>query len=191
MPDQPSRAARSIFALERKADRPWFLPFTALFPMADYALPFLPNQMLLTGLALSLPRRWLALALTFALATGIGAGLVAAAIQYWGSGLVQMLSGSASDPGQAAKVLAALESYGLWALAGFAMLPWPPRLAVLVCALAGLSPAGMTLAVASGRLLPALSYAGLGALAPHVLRRNRRIDAVMREVEALRPHPPG
>lgn len=177
--------------MERKADRPWFLPATSLFPMADYALPFLPNQMLLTGLALSLPRRWLALALTFALATGIGAGLVALAIQTWGSTLANALFGSPVDAGDAGAIRQALHDYGLWALAGFAMLPWPPRLAVLVCALAGLSPLGMTLAVASGRLLPATAYAGLGALAPHVLRRSRRIDAVMREVEALRFHPPG
>ena len=69
----PSRAARTIVALDRRADRPWFLPAIGLFPMSDYILPFLPNQMLLLGLAMLRPTRWISLAATFALATALGA----------------------------------------------------------------------------------------------------------------------
>jgi hypothetical protein len=59
MAEPPSRAARIILALERRSDRRWFLPAVGIFPLSDYVLPFLPNQMLL-GRALGVLRhRWL------------------------------------------------------------------------------------------------------------------------------------
>jgi hypothetical protein len=68
----------------------------------------------------------------------------------------------------------------------FAMLPWPPRAAVLACAIAGLSPTQVGLAVLFGRILPAGIYAGLGARAPAVLSRIGSIDRLMEELEAER-----
>lgn len=77
----PSRPARALLALQRQADKPWFLPAVGVFPLCDYILPFLPNQILLAGLSMTLPRRWLPLAATFVVATALGAALIAAAVQ--------------------------------------------------------------------------------------------------------------
>jgi hypothetical protein len=186
MAERLSRPARTILALERRADRPWFLPAVSIFPLTDYVLPFLPNQMLLVGLSMTLPRRWLALAVSFVVATGLGAMLAALAIQHWGGPLIAWAFGGQPDASAAAPVIDAVRLYGLFALAGFAMLPWPPRTAVIVCAIAGLSPLLMGVAVAVGRIVPALAYAGIGAYAPDRLRRIRAVDQVMCEIERER-----
>lgn len=181
-----SRAARTIIALEKRADRPWFLPAVSVFPLTDYVLPFLPNQMLLVGLAMSLPRRWISLVVSFVVATGLGAGLTALAIQVWGTPLVEQFFGGLPEEGAAGQILDAVRDWGLLALVAIAMLPWPPRTAVIVCAIAGLSPLLIALAVGSGRIVPAALYAGIGAKAPQLLRRFKRIDQVMVQVEDYR-----
>lgn len=186
---RPSRPARALLALERQSDRPWFLPGVGLFPLSDYVLPFLPNQIMLAGLSMTLPRRWVALAATFAIATALGAALVTALVQRFGMPLVQQVVGTMPDTSVIAPVLALIHRHGLPILALLATLPWPPRTAVLACAIAGLPPAQVGLAVLAGRILPASLYAGLGAKAPAVLRRIGSIDRVMAEVETARQRP--
>lgn len=182
----PSRPARALLALERQADRPWFLPAVGVFPLCDYILPFLPNQLLLAGLSMAIPRRWIALALTFVVATAAGASLIVAAIQEFGPTMMEQLLGKMPSASAVAPVLAHIRTYGLLALIALAMLPWPPRIAVLACALAGLPPAHVGLAVLLGRLVPATIYAGVGAKAPQMLRRIPSVDRIVREVEAAR-----
>ncbi|NGX16370.1 VTT domain-containing protein [Wenzhouxiangella sp. XN24] len=184
---RPSRAARLVVSLERRADRPWFLPAVSIFPLSDYVLPFLPNQMLLLGLSVVLPRRWWQLALAFVLATGLGALLTAFAIQEWGQPLLERLFGGGPESRTVAEVMTAIERYGLVALVGLAMLPWPPRTAVIVCAIAGLSVISIGVAVAAGRIVPAAAYTLIGARAPGLLRGWRRIDDLLTEIDAVRP----
>jgi hypothetical protein len=191
MAEPPSRAARIILALERKSDRRWFLPAVGIFPLSDYVLPFLPNQMLLVGLSMVLRHRWLGLAATFVIASGLGAMLVAYVIQSWGVPVVEALFDGLPEPSAAAPVIQAVQDWGLVGLAGLAMLPWPPRTAVLVCAIAGLPPLLMGLSVAAGRTVPVLLYAGVGARAPQLLRRFARVDRVLTEIEQRRSPAPG
>ncbi len=181
-----SRPARALLAVERQADRPWFLPSVGLFPLCDYILPFLPNQILLAGLSMTLPRRWIALALTFVVATATGAALIVAAIQQFGGPVMERFLGGMPEAGALAPALAQIRKYGFAALVGLAMLPWPPRTAVLACAIAGLPPVQVGMAVLAGRIVPATIYAAIGAKAPHLLRRLGSVDKIMREVEAER-----
>lgn len=180
---RPSRAARTLLALEHNAERRWFLPAVGVFPLCDYILPFLPNQILLAGLSMTLPWRWVSLAVTFVLATALGACLIAFAIQHFGLPMLEQYVGPLTQSDAFAPVLEPIRDYGLIALIGFAMLPWPPRTAVVACALAGLPPVGIGFAVFVGRTLPATLYAAIGAKAPHVLRRFASIDKIMLEVE--------
>lgn len=178
----PSRAARLALALERRADRPWFLPAVSIFPLSDYVLPFLPNQMLLLGLSVLLPRRWWQFALAFVAATGLGAFMTAVAIQQFGQPLIDALFGGGPGDGAAGAVMGQVQRYGVLALVGLGMLPWPPRTAVVVCAIAGLQPVAIGAAVAAGRIVPAAAYTLLGAKAPHLLRRVNSIDRFLREI---------
>lgn len=185
----PSGPARALLALERQSDRRWFLPGVGLFPLSDYVLPFLPNQIMLAGLSMTLPRRWVALAATFAIATALGAALVTALVQRFGMPLVQQVFGTMPETSAIAPALELIKRHGLFMLVLFAMLPWPPRAAVLACAIAGLPPAQVGLGVLAGRILPAGLYAGLGAKAPAVLRLIGSINRLMAEVEAARQRP--
>lgn len=186
---KPRRAARIAAALDRAAGRRWFLPATAAFPLADYVLPVLPNQMLLIGLSMLQPRLWWRLALVFVLAGGTGAMLVATGVQAVGPALVEMLGGAPSD-GAAAQLLDRVRRHALWALAALALLPPTPRSAVILCAVAGLPPLGIGAAVAAGRTLPVGALALIGAVAPAQLRRLSSVDRLLREIEALKAAPP-
>jgi hypothetical protein len=181
-----SRTARTVAALDGAADRAWFLPAVSAFPLADYVFPFLPNQMLLVALCILQPARWWQFALTFVLAGALGAVLTTLAVQTVGPAVLETFFADALEGGAPPAVMAMVEQYGLWALALLGMLPWPPRTAVLVCALAGLSPAAIGLAVAAGRIVPSAAYSLLGAKAPRLLRRFRSIEALLGEVETLR-----
>lgn len=181
-----SRTARTITALDGAAGRPWFLPAVAAFPLADYALPFLPNQVLLVALCVLQPRRWWQFAIAFVLAGSLGAILTTLVIQTLGAPAVDGFVGDSLEGGAPAGLEDLIEQYGLWALALLAMLPWPPRTAVVVCALAGLAPLEIGIAVALGRVVPTAAYTLLAARAPQILRRFKSVDRVLREVDALR-----
>lgn len=183
------RTARIIASLERKADRPWFLPTVAAFPLADFLLPFLPNQLLLAALSLLHPARWTHFALLFAGATGLATLLVAIAIQTFGLPLVEGLLGGLPDGSAAADVRDAIAHHGMAALFALSLFPSTPRTAVIVCALAGLPPPALAAAVASGRLAPTTMIALAGARAPGLLRRNARMAALLVAVERLRSAP--
>jgi hypothetical protein len=49
------------------------LPGAGFFPFADFAAPFLPNQLLLMSLSALNPKRRIQLAATFVFASGLGA----------------------------------------------------------------------------------------------------------------------
>jgi uncharacterized membrane protein YdjX (TVP38/TMEM64 family) len=110
-----------------------------------------------------------------------------AAIQHFGAPFVDQLFSELPEGNALAPVLEQIRVYGLPSLVGLAMLPWPPRTAVLACAVVGLPPVQVGLAVLAGRLVPATLYAFLGAKAPHILRRLASVDRIMREVEAAKP----
>ena len=183
----PSRTARIVLALDRVSGRPWFLPAVAAFPLCDYIVPVLPNQVLLLALTVLHPRRWWAFGLAWVAAGALGAFLAAVVIQAAGPWLLDALFGGAPEPtGSAAAALDLIEGWGLWALVPLSMLPWAPHTAVLLCAVTGLPPLGIAAAVALGRALPVGVYAFLGSRAPHLLGRIRSVGRVLREIEDLR-----
>lgn len=179
-----SRAAQWTFALADRSERRSFLPAVGVFPLLDYAVPVMPNQMLLLGLSALLPRRWPRLVAVFALAGGLGALVVAFAVQGFGPAIRDFLVGDAAAGAAAARVLTLIEAHGLWALTALAMLPWPPRSGVLVCSLAGLPPVGIGAAVALGRVVSSSYLALIGAKAPRLLRRWGPADRLFAELEA-------
>ncbi|MFE7129893.1 hypothetical protein ACFVIM_03460 [Streptomyces sp. NPDC057638] len=187
VPPAPStRAGRLLIRLDRAADRRWFLPALAAFPLSDYVLPFLPNQMLLMGVSALHPRRWPVIALTFVTASVVGAFVMATAIQSAGPWLLE-----AVGVGELPAAGAFVTEHGALALAVLSLLPWTPRVTVLLCALAGLPPWSIALAILAGRPLPMTLLAVIGARAPHLLRRFRRVDRVLAEVRAANPPRPG
>ncbi|MFF8955075.1 hypothetical protein [Streptomyces sp. NPDC014894] len=181
-----TRAGRILVRLDRAAHRPWFLPALALFPLGDYAMPAMPNQMLLMGVSALHPRRWLTIALTFVTASAAGAFLTATAAQLAGPWLMEAAGALVPARSELRESGAFVARHGVWALALLSLLPWTPRVAVLVCALAGVPPWSIALAVLAGRPLPVTALAAAGARAPHLLRRSRRAERLLAEVRARR-----
>ncbi|MET8824403.1 hypothetical protein ABZX40_07575 [Streptomyces sp. NPDC004610] len=188
-PTTPTRTVRLLLRLDRAAHRRGFLPALAVFPLSDYVLPVLPNQMLLMGLSALHPRRWRVIALTFVGASVLGAFLVATAVHAAGPWLLDAVGAVAPGQAELREVAGQVERHGGWALAALALLPWTPRAAVVMCALAGIPPWTVALAVLAGRPLPVTLLALTGAKAPRLLRRSGRVDRVLREVEARRTGP--
>ncbi|MER6910378.1 VTT domain-containing protein [Streptomyces sp. NPDC000594] len=185
-----TRTGRILARLDRAAHRPWFLPALAVFPLGDYALPVLPNQMLLMGVSALHPRRWPAVALTFAVASALGAFLAATVVQLAGPWLLETFGDAAPGRDELREAAARVAEHGLWALALLSLLPWTPRVAVLACALAGIPPWSIALTVLAGRWVPMTLLAAVGARAPHLLRRFRRTERILSEVRGTRAAPP-
>ncbi|QDY80329.1 hypothetical protein [Streptomyces qinzhouensis] len=183
-PGPPStRAGRLLIRLDRAAHRPWFLPALAVFPLSDYVLPVLPNQLLLMGVSALHPRRWRTIALTFVAASAVGALLVATAVQSAGPWLLEA-AGRLPGSGELREASDVVNRHGALALAALALLPWTPRAAVLACALAGVPPWSIALAVLAGRPVPVTALALSGARTPRLLRRSRRLERILAEVRA-------
>ena len=174
-----SRTARAVRWIDGQADRPSFYLRVGVFPFLDYALPFLPNQLLLIALAFLQRTRWLGLAVTFAAASALGALAIALIVQGIGGGVANWLTANVEAAGT---VFDLIETHGTWALALLAFLPTPPRTGVLLCALAGLPPLQIGGAVLAGRLVAAGAIAWIAANSPAWLRRvpgvGRRLDAL-------------
>jgi hypothetical protein len=143
------------------------LPVLGLFPVGDYALPFLPNQVLMMAVALIHPRNWALTALVFTFGSAIGAVATGFAIQ-------SLQTTFFADPAQsmnAGAVMAFIRDWGITAVAVLALLPVPPRTAVLVTAYAGVNPLLIGGAVAIGRCAPALALCFVAARAPNAAAR--------------------
>jgi membrane protein YqaA with SNARE-associated domain len=168
------RLERAAAFFDRSAGRPWFYPAAGAFPFFDYFLPFLPNQALLIALCAAGPQRWFRLASVFVLASALGAALTAVIVQSVGDSraLAAMLGDGAADGWS--RVEGLVDAYGIAILALLALLPFPPRTAVLVSALAGLSPMLIALAVGIGRMVPVFAIAFASARAPSLIARLSR-----------------
>ena len=177
------RTVRAVRWIDGQADRPGFYARVGVFPFLDYALPFLPNQLLLIALAFLQRRRWLALALTFAVASALGALAIALVVQGVGGGIADRLIANVEMAGTAFDLI---EAHGTWALALLALLPTPPRTGVLVRALAGLPPLQIGTAVLAGRLVAAAAIAWLAANSPAWLRRVPRVGQRLDALEGWR-----
>jgi hypothetical protein len=169
-----TRLQQALAFIDHSAGRPWFYPAAGAFPFFDYFLPFLPNQALLIALCAAGPQRWFRLAAVFVVASALGAALTAAIIQAVADGdaLAAMLGDTAAEGWSHMDGL--VETHGVAILALLAVLPFPPRTAVLVSALAGLSPVLIALAVGLGRTVPAFLIAWASARAPTLIARITR-----------------
>ena len=168
-PEQ-TRTLRAVSFIHRSARKPWFWPVVGLFPSLDYLLPVLPNQLLMIALAMLQPKKWPLVAMVFIIASSLGAFGTALLIQALGEQWTRVMPFSPSGETWA-WAMEQVRRWGLVAIALLALLPVPPRTAVLACAVAGLPAEGIAAAVAIGRTFPATAISWLSAHAPGFLVR--------------------
>ncbi len=166
-PEQ-ARTLRAVSFVHRSAGKPWFWPVVGLFPSLDYLLPVLPNQLLMIALSMLQPKKWPLVAMVFIAASALGAFGTALLIQALGEQWMRVMP--FSPAGEAWKwAMEQVQRWGLFAVGLLALLPVPPRTAVLACAVAGLPAEGIAAAVAIGRTFPAIAISWLSARAPGFL----------------------
>lgn len=172
---KPSIVIRLSRWTAERAQRPW-LPFALpAFPMADFVLPVMPNQLLLAGLSLLAPNRWPAFAAVFAIGTALGGMLVAMGLQSLGMDRSVFLTADEAG-GPLSMALSQIAENGLWFLAGIALLPWTPRLTVVACALAGIAPIAIFITLLLARLVPCTGLALAGAFGPRFAMRSAYVE---------------
>jgi uncharacterized membrane protein YdjX (TVP38/TMEM64 family) len=180
---QYGRLARTLRALDRRSEQPNFLLLMSVFPLVGYLVPLLPTQLLLVALSFLHRAQWLSIALSFLVATSVGAFLTSALIQSIGGGLKDYLLSSSENARQVAEIIAI---HGLWAVAILALLPWPPRSAVLICAFIGLNPVAIAVSILAGRIAPTVLLAWFAAHSPDRLRRIGWFGDAFEHIEKLR-----
>lgn len=135
----------------------------SVFPLIGYLVPLLPTQLLLVALSFLHRSRWRLIALSFLVATSVGAYLTSVLIQSVGGGIKDYLLSSSECVRHVADAIAI---HGLWAVAILGLLPWPPRSAVLICAFVGLNPAAIAISILAGRTVPTVLLSWLAARSP-------------------------
>ncbi len=165
---------------QQYADRPWYAPLVATSATLDYFVLASPAQSLFYATVLLNPKRRFHTAICFSLAAALGAMLLAAGAQVFGTSLVAMLPEDLGAFGQRAQ--AWMSAWGVWALIGLSVIPVPLRTVVILAALSGLSFPLIGLAVLLGRL-PAFLL--LGQLVGQTPRFAQRIPWVRRFVARL------
>lgn len=155
----------------RHVDRPWLPPVVAGFPAADFFVPVMPNQLLLTGLSALAPRRWPIFALAFAAGTASGGMVIAYAVQSIGVAPAG-LAGTDEAVDAVAEITRHLRLHGLWYLAAVAFLPWTPRLTVVACAMVGIHPLAILVTLFFARLVPSAALGMSGAFGLQLAKRS-------------------
>lgn len=183
---QNGKFARALRALDRRSEQPSFLLLMSVFPLIGYLVPLLPTQLLLVTLSFLHRSRWLSIAISFLVATSAGAFLTSVLIQSLGGELKAYLVSSSESARQVAN---AITTHGLWAVAVLALLPWPPRTAVLICAFVGLNPMAIAISILAGRTVPTFLLSWLAASSPDALRRVGWFGEAFEHIEQLRKGP--
>lgn len=184
-PAPPSRLGRWGTWLRRFSRRPWFLPAAGGVSAADFFLPVLPTQTLLIASVLLHPNRWLRTALWFVAGGVLGGALLAAAVGAWGPAVIETIFGDAMQSSGWERVSALVQDHGAIALAVLAMIPWPMRTGVAVCALLGVPLWETVAALVIGRGIAFPGFAFLLSRSPAWLMRLPYFARLRAEVRAL------
>lgn len=175
-------AARLAGWARRHARSRWLpAPLTA-FPAADFVIPVMPNQLLLIGLSMLAPARWPMFALAFALGTAAAGAVLAFGLQSAGLELSRFVSADEAGGGLA-EAISQFERFGLWFLAGVALLPWTPRVSVVACALAGFAPLAIFATLLMARIVPCALLGLIGAHGPRLARRNALVRRLLERAQ--------
>lgn len=155
----------------RHVDRSWLPPVVAGFPAADFFVPFMPNQLLLTGMSALAPRRWPIFAVAFAAGTASGGMAIAYAVQFIGIA-PPGFSGTNEAGDAVAEITRHIRLHGLLYLAAIALLPWTPRLTVVACAMVGIHPLAILVTLFFARLVPSAALGMSGAFGLQLAKRS-------------------
>ncbi|MCC7441559.1 MAG: hypothetical protein IT285_08000 [Bdellovibrionales bacterium] len=176
-----------IRALQGYIQRPWYPPLLGLLAAADHFVVVVPTDGLLITAVLAAPRRWPAFFAWLTLGSVLGALLLAATIQIYGTPFLEwLLPGIHADPFWKLSTRW-IDEFGLWALLAVAALPIFQHPAIAIAALAEIPLSKIALFIFVGRVLKYGALSGLALRAPEVLMRFKGLRKEVRETGACEP----
>ncbi len=191
---KPHPIARVLTYLEKFAGRPWYTPVVALMAALDLFILVIPTDALLLSNVALRPKKWIQIAIWFTAGSGLGSLALSLLIHHYG---IDFLGTVGIHP----ETSSTWESTARWirdyqgpALAVFAGGPFPLQPAVMVSAVARVSPWAIFLWVSLGRALKFFFFAWAATHAPKLLGKLwgvrsevEHYEAVKREVTAPKP----
>lgn len=149
--------------------KPWYLAAAVLCAFLDAYLPIVPNEVFLALGVMPRPKQWLGVALSFSLASALGAVSLAWAFSNLGIGFIDSVLPGLTQSPEWAQMSEWILEYGGWGLAFVALSPFPQHAAVILSALSGFPLVGIGIAVFLGRSLKYASVAWLAGRSPEIL----------------------
>lgn len=173
---------KTIARLERFAQRIWYTPVVALLAALDLFILVVPTDALLISNVALRPKRWISIAIWFTAGSALGSLALALLINHYGIDFLGAL-GLHPDKFPSWEMTARwIRDYQGPALAVFGGGPLPLQPAVMLAAIAKVSPGAIFFWVALGRALKFFFFAWAATHAPNLLNR---IWGVRTEVEVL------
>ncbi|HEX2101506.1 MAG TPA: hypothetical protein VHF69_12620, partial [Candidatus Synoicihabitans sp.] len=162
-------------------------PAAGLLTGFDSFVPVIPSVSLLLALSLLQPQRWRIFAAWFAL--GAAWGGVAVALLLRVSGAPEAYAEWIA-PAELSVFADWLREFGAIALFGLALLPFPMRSAVIVCALSEIPVLHIAVGLLSGRLIGYSAAAWLVTRVPQWIARRRGVARILTVLTETPPSPP-
>ena len=141
----------------------------ALVSVGDFFIPALPTQTSVIALGLLQPKRAIWIALAFAFAAALGAGVLALLLTSVDSFAQQFAAEKLGS--EWARITKFIQTYGAWAVLFSSIFPTPPRLLTAATLLSGVSPWVVIASVFMGKLIWFALFLTLLIKLPKVLGR--------------------
>lgn len=140
-------AGKIVNWVKRRGTKKRAIPLLACLAVGDFFVPVLPTQSSVIALGILQPKRAPIIALAFALAAALGTAILALLTLV----IAELPVGSGGDQWQAMQRW--VQTYGIWVLLATSVLPTPPRTAVIICLLSGVSALAAVTTVFAGKLI--------------------------------------
>jgi membrane protein YqaA with SNARE-associated domain len=160
-----------IQRLSQSSGQKWYLPMASTFSFLDAYIPVVPNELFLALGVFPRPKRWLSIALIFALASACGATSLAAVFHHAGQWVMTSLFPDLINNSTWVETVSWMDRYGILGLGLVALSPFPQHAAVIILALAHAPFIFIFAAVFVGRFLKYGLVAWLAKMSPQTLRK--------------------
>jgi membrane protein YqaA with SNARE-associated domain len=167
------RISYLVVRLEKFVDRAWYPFLVALLAAIDLFVAVIPTDGILVTSSLLRPKRWVAMFVSGALGSAVGAAVLSILVNAYGEPFVEWISAGALQSETWVRVADLLNQYGAPALALMAFGPLPQQPAVVLCALAHMPILVIVFAVLAGRGVKYAFFCWAASHAPRLLERFR------------------
>ena len=163
------RASIYVQQIQHYAGRFWFPPFLGFLAALDNFIIVIPNDGILIGSSMLIPKRWFLLALSMAIGSTVGALALAALVELRGLPWVLEIYPGIHESQTWIIAVNLFEKYGLLMVFGVAMIPLAHQPFIILASLAETPYFKLAAVIFSGRLIKFSFMAYVGSHSPRLL----------------------